>query len=80
MFRDNSRIAQDRTGAAQGCFLTAQVEVASDAPHGDFEQGVAGASVQVAGLASNVFECKSGPIQLFADVRRDFQFPDIERG
>jgi hypothetical protein len=61
-------------------FFTTEVNMSSGSPNGYEEPRIARAGVQIAGLASNAFECKSGQFQLLADVSRDLQLADVERG
>lgn len=60
--------------------FAAQLELSRPAGQRNHQAGAAGAGVQVAGLASNGFEHKSGALQLLADVSRNLQFADIECG
>jgi hypothetical protein len=65
-------------GIAAFNFLTSEVNMPSASPNGYQEQRIARAGVQIAGLATNAFECKSGQLEFLADMRRDLQLADVE--
>ena len=60
--------------------VAAQLQLSRPAGHRNDQAGTAGAGVQVAGLASNGFEHKSGALQFLADMSRNLQFADVECG
>jgi N-dimethylarginine dimethylaminohydrolase len=66
-------------GIAALNFLASEVNMPSAPPNGYQEQRIARAGVQIAGLATNAFECKSGQLQFLADMGRNLQLADVER-
>jgi len=61
-------------------FLTTEVNMSSVSPNGYQEPRIARAGVQIAGLAPNAFECKSGQLEFLADMSRNLQLANVERG
>jgi hypothetical protein len=61
-------------------FLTSEVNMSSVAPNGDQQPRIPRAGVQIAGLAPNAFECKSGQLEFLADVSRNLQLANVKRG
>jgi hypothetical protein len=52
-------------------FLTTEVNMSSCPANGYQESRVARPGVQIAGLAANRFECKSGQLEFLADMSRN---------